>query len=504
MEKIDLPERLFRSMADSNPGLIAVLTPELEYRFLNARYKEWFGIEPGKFIGKTVSDVFGDIAFDGAKSLFEQALAGEAAVGDRYIEYPFGKPRNVRFYLTPHRSPNDEVIGIFLMVLDIEAEVQARAQLEEAMAAKSRFLAAASHDLRQPLHSMTLLTHSLRHRVDDPEAVEMLAHMRDALKSLRRMFEALLDVSKIDSGQLSEDPQVVSLRKVVQSLGKLYSKRAEIAALRFSVYCPDVHVKTDPAILDLTLSNLISNAIKFTKTGGVLVGCRRRAGKVLIEVYDTGPGISENRLSDIFLEFEHQPATARGSNDGLGLGLSLVRRYCDLMGYDLNVRSVPGRGSCFSIALPIVQTDDETLSTPETPAPAENALKGMRILVLDDEHVVAYALSRNLKDRGADALSTEDVKDAEAILTAGKWPDVAVVDYDLQQEETGDAFISRMEAAAGKRLPTLILTGSTDPDSLAALAATGRKWLIKPVDPDMLSAAIAGLTRQSDPRSAPR
>ena len=191
---------------------------------------------------------------------------------------------------------------------------------------------------------------------------------------------------------------------------------------------------------------------------------------------------------------EHSRSSAHGTNEGMGLGLALVRRYCDIMGYELEVRSIPGRGSRFSIILPQIAAEASDI-----PVKAEKSerqsLEGVRILVLDDEGTVAFALSRDLKDRGADVVSAERTEEAETLLEKGEWPDAAIIDYDLGGAEMGDEFIARVEVERNKRLPTLILTGSTDPETLRLLAASGRRWLTKPTDPGVLSAAVAGLVQ---------
>jgi PAS domain S-box-containing protein len=494
MRKIDAPLELLRLLSDSVPGLIAFMDRDLEYRYLNARYAEWFGIEPADYVGKTPRDLMDPATYETMQPYFERALKGERVSHEIRMAYKFGSPRYVRFYLIPHMSFSGETRGICAIVMDMTAELDIRRQLEQATRAKSRFLAAASHDLRQPLHSLTLLTHALRRRVSDrPEAAEMVEHMGSSLSSLRGMFETLLDVSKLDAGLMKPELREISLRQVLRSLGKNFSIQAESRGLRFSLLPLDAYVETDPAILELTLSNLITNALKFTSEGGILVGCRRRGGKVLIEVYDTGSGVPPERLANIFDEFEHDMFSARGANDGMGLGLSLVRRYCELMNYELKVRSIVGKGTRFSISISEIAEPVQGERPPDISVAVRQSLDGTRILVLDDERHVTYALSRDLEDQGAEVLQAEKPEEAETILTTGDWPDVAIVDYDLRRDEMGDAFVTRMEAVSGKPLPTLILTGSTDPDSLKALAASGRRWLTKPIDPEMLSAAVAGL-----------
>lgn len=496
MRKIDTPKELLGLLADTIPGLIAFLDSELRYRFLNAQYRDWFGIDPDSYVGKTPRDLIGPQAYEKARPWLEEALAGERVVREMEMNYRFGGKRNVRLYLIPHKSPQGDVTGLCALVLDITEEAKVREMLEEATRSKSRFLAAASHDLRQPLHALTLLTHALRRRTENvPEAAEMLEHMTDALTSLRRMFEALLDVSRLDAGLMKTEARPVALKPALRSICQKFAGKADSQHLRFSLFPIDAYVDTDPAILEMTLSNLIANALKFTADGGILVGARRRGGMIRIEVYDTGPGIPAERIGSIFNEFERANSSARGANDGMGLGLSLVRRYSELMGYELEVRATPGRGSRFSISMPEIAVKEEKSAPSAAQTAVQTSLEGTTILILDDERHVTYALSRDLRDQGADVISLERIEEAEALLSGDDWPDAAIVDYDLRHEEMGSEFVTRMETAAKRKLPTLLITGSTDPDSLKALAASGRRWLTKPVDPEVLSAAVAGLVQ---------
>lgn len=476
------------------PGLVALIDDKLEYRYLNARFNEWFGIDPADFVGKSPRELLDEESYREVEPLFQKALAGHRVKHEARLLYRFGGPRYVRFYLVPHKSLEGATRGICALAIDISEEMKVRDQAEEALRAKSRFLAAASHDLRQPLHSMTLLTRALERRVgESKELGELVGHMSTALSSLRAMFEAILNISKLDAGLIKPQYQVIALAPLLTNLCQSFSAEAEERGLRLSVMPLDVNVTTDPAILEMAASNLVANALKFTKEGGVLIGCRRRGDNVRLEVYDTGAGIEAAQLNTIFDEFYYHRSAARGANDGLGLGLSIVKRHCDLMGYDLDVKSEFGRGSRFAIAVPIAASEGSESKAARPTVESSASLAGTRILVLDDEPQAAFALSRDLADQGAVVLRADWLEQAEEILAKGDWPDAAVVDYDLRKEEMGDAFVARMEEAAGRSLPTLILTGSTDPDSLRALAASGRRWLTKPVDPRILSAAVAGL-----------
>ena len=216
-----------------------------------------------------------------------------------------------------------------------EALARAYAEAETATRAKSRFLAAASHDLRQPLHAMTLFARALSRRTQGDEAPRLVAQIEEALKSLKGMFDALLDVSRLDAGLIQPNPSYVSVSALIDGVAAGFRLEAENRGLRFLSRSVDAHLYTDPALLETMLRNLLSNAMKFVRSGGVAVTARRTRDSIVFQVFDTGPGISDDRSDRIFDEFERAKQQAYGQNEGLGLGLSIVRRYAALLGIEI-------------------------------------------------------------------------------------------------------------------------------------------------------------------------
>jgi signal transduction histidine kinase/ActR/RegA family two-component response regulator len=379
----------------------------------------------------------------------------------------------------------------------------AKIEAEQATEAKSLFLAAASHDLRQPLHAMTLFSRALSRRISGTEATRLLSQLEECLASLREMFDALLNVSRLDAGLISAETCPISLASLVERLSIGFKADAEHRGLRYSGRSVDVVVLSDPVILETILRNLVSNALKFTREGGVLLAARRRAGGVSIEIYDTGPGIPKDKYDRIFREFERSQDQAVGPNEGLGLGLSIVRRYAGLLGVRVALRSRVGHGSRFSITIPEskVSAVARSLDKEQPRAPAN--LAGLRILVLDDEPAIVSALTRELEDRGAVAQGFLSAKEAENAIAEGFEPDAAVVDFDLRCAERGHAAARRLAGRLGRPLPFLVLSGATDRETLKELAASGVAWLTKPADPDAIAAEIFGLCALAAPSSPP-
>ena len=264
----------------------------------------------------------------------------------------------VRGFAYPDKDALGRVQGAFLLLLDISRERAFEAQLQaardeaiEANRSKSRFLAAASHDLRQPLHAMTLFVSALSRRLPGGEAGELIVHVDQSLRSLRSMIDTLLDMSKIEAGLIKPTLAPVALDEFFASLRAGFAATGRDRGVKFCIAPTSGHVFADRTLLELTLRNLLANAFKFTRTGGVLLGVRRGQGELGVSVADTGVGIAPERAERVFEEFQRDKMAALGPNEGIGLGLSIARRLTQMMGGRLTLRSRPGKGSAFTIWL---------------------------------------------------------------------------------------------------------------------------------------------------------
>ena len=336
-----------------------------------------------------------------------------------------------------------------------------------------------------------MFARALSRRVEGKEAKELVGQTEKALSSLKEMFDALLDISRLDAGLIEPVPQNVSLCELVERVAGGFKAEADDRGLSFRARCIDAVVRVDPGLLETMLRNLASNALKFTKRGGVMLACRRIEGRVAIEVYDTGVGIAAETGDHIFQEFQRSRFAAAGANDGLGLGLSIVRRYAELLGIEIRFRSRHGHGTRFSLLLP-ASAEVSSASARLTAVNGPCNLKGRRILVLDDEPLIVQSLARDLTDRGNIVLSATTTTEAETMIRR-EHPELAVVDINLASSESGPEFIDRMEKELGRPLPSLVLTGATDGDTLSGLVLNGRRWLTKPADPDEIARVLSGL-----------
>lgn len=371
---------------------------------------------------------------------------------------------------------------------------RAKAEAERATEAKSRFLAAASHDLRQPLHALTLFARALARRVSGDEATTLVTQMEEGLRGLKGMFDALLNISRLDAKLIDPVKTTVSVAEVIERISVGSKVEAEQNGLKFLSRSPDWIIETDAALLETIIRNLVSNALKFTKYGGVILAARERSGKRVIDVFDTGPGFPIERGEKIFEEFSRADQRAYGVNDGLGLGLSIARRYADLLDMKIRVASRRGRGSRFTIVLP-PSTTIAAARRPEPFAKPEMNIDGVRILVLDDDPLIVAALTRDLEDRGNLVFGYQSANDAEKALDKGLVIDALLLDFDLRGAETGLEFINRIAARLNTDIPAVILSGGTDSATLAILAKSGRPWLTKPTDPELIAATLSAILK---------
>ncbi len=365
---------------------------------------------------------------------------------------------------------------------------EARAAAEAADAAKTRFLALASHDMRQPLHAITLYLAALTRRVDGAQAKEILGNMDMAAQSLTRMFSGLLDLARIESGVLKAKPAPTSLQSVFDAVAAELRDDAKRTRTDLRVVNTSAVIVTDPELLQSVLRNLVTNAIKYAGGKRVLIGARRRAGEACVMVCDEGPGIAKDKLMFVFGEFVRLDSTPSGI-DGLGLGLSIASRLVKLLGQTLEVNSEVGKGTAFSIRIPLANAaqEDEAAATLD----GRTDLSGLRIAVLDDDALALAAMAAVLEDSGADVQAMSSAKQYVEALDAGAAHDVVILDPVL----LGEASLAVRKRPDYVTPPLIVVTGSTDAATLARLEASNLAWLIKPVKEEALLQMAAQVAR---------
>jgi len=400
--------------------------------------------------------------------------------------------------------------GVVSLVVDITDRIDTEKRLEEARKeaetanqAKSKFLASASHDLRQPLHAIGMFLSALgdrrRMQKKTDETAEkdlnIIDNITDSLDALRDLLNSLLDISKLDAGALTPSYTDVALCPLIERLYHRYAGLADQSGLTLKVFCPAHYgVHSDPVLLERVLSNLISNAVRYTHEGGVIVGIRRKGhGEIAIQISDTGVGIPRDRVRDIFMEFQQLDNAARDRRRGLGLGLAIVERIVSLLSHKLSVKSIVGKGSSFTLTVPLAENPallQRAVSSSQQ-ASAHKESHDLFIMVIDDEPDILEGMGALLSGWGyQNALCSSTAQAVDMITEGDTVPDLILADYRLNEVNTGADAIRILQEQIGHDVPAAIITGDTAPDRIQEARSSGFMCLHKPLRPAKLRQLI--------------
>lgn len=359
----------------------------------------------------------------------------------------------------------------------------ARRAAEAANHAKSRFLAVASHDLRQPLHALTILSGLLRRYATSEKVGEVAQQIVRSVDSLERLFSSLLDLSRLEVGAMLPELRPVSLRAIIDQLGVELQPRAQAKGLRFEGRGCDAMIVTDPVLLERILRNLIDNAIKYTDRGGVELACERRGDAIVVRVSDTGPGIRPEDREAVFEEF-FQASGGRHRETGLGLGLAIVKRLSDLLEYSIETESEVGVGTTFRLVIPGKSLSSDAGRAGSEPGEGSGIdLLGFSIVYIDDDVQVHAAMDLLLREWGCNVVVASTLAQARALLRErGIRPEAVLSDFSLAEKATGFAVIEALRQEYGA-LPAAIITGETGPGAREKLRGSEYPVLLKPVQP---------------------
>ncbi|BAI73083.1 two-component hybrid sensor and regulator [Azospirillum sp. B510] len=562
-----------RAVLDALPAYVGVLTPDGAVAQVNRAAADAAGLPPARILGRPFEEICWLSFDDAGRDRLRQALAlgadGCSSRFDAGLRLTAGRDRDGRdraaremtvdVTLTPMVDADGQVTHLIATGIDIterkrtEAELhRAREEADQANDGKSKFLAAASHDLRQPVQSLYLFTAALGDRIQGHPALPILDNIRQGLDTLKGLLDGLLDMSRLESGKIVAAPVEVRLNQLLGRLVAEYGPRATQKGLELRAVPTRAWVRTDPAHLERILRNLVENALRYTGKGKVLLGCRRTSSGMRVEVWDTGVGIPADRLEDIFEEFTQ---LGERSERGLGLGLAIVKRLSRLLGHPVTVRSWEGRGSVFAVELPRVILGSQRPANGTAAAAATlarrsvandggrdgardggdgaangrgqaisaiaaafggrkdggaakaaagraavvqaangagaEAAKGM-VLVIDDEAIILLGLKAILEGWGYDVLTAKSGDQAlERLRADGRCPRIVLADYQLQQGRTGPEAVSAVQTMLGQAVPGIILTGDTNPERQEEAERRGFRLLHKPVFPNELRRMMA-------------
>ncbi len=515
----DLPqssERLRLSAHDLQKVLYStevatiLLDVDLNIRFFTPATKLLFNVIPGD-IGRPLTDL-SSLAPDATLVSDARAVLESLQPIEREIEARSGAWYARR--ILPYRTEGEAIEGIVITFADISRQKEAAAALEQARlqadsanTAKSRFLAAASHDLRQPLQTLVLLQELLAKVVVGDKARKLIGRLDQTLGGMSEMLNALLDINQIEAGTIRAEFETFRIDAVLDRVTADLAYQAEAQRIALHVLPCTLSVRSDPRLLEQMIRNLLSNAIKYTKQGRVLLGCRRRNGALSIQIWDSGVGIPESQLQDIFEEYHQLDNSARDRSLGLGLGLSIVRRLGILLDHPVTVRSQRGKGSVFSI--------DVQRSQGGTPAEAEASRTGIpgqhdnagltcTILVVEDDSEVRDLLEVGLGAEGHRVVTAIDgVAALDLLETRALRPDLVISDFNLPNGMDGLAVAARIRSRLGRSVPVIILTGDISTKTLRDIALQKCERLSKPTSLKELTAAIERLVPAAARRSSP-
>jgi signal transduction histidine kinase/ActR/RegA family two-component response regulator len=388
-----------------------------------------------------------------------------------------------------------ESIEIRLQQVALNDELRiALQQAEEANQSKTRFLASASHDLRQPIHTLSLFSAALAMRSLDDRSRDIAKHMDIALQSLASEFDAILDISKLDAGVVQFERTAVNLRDVLDRLCDEFVPAARAKDLELSLACPkSSFVDTDELLMERVLRNLISNAVKYTDVGKVEVAVSEQTEDYLIAIADSGRGIAESEQAHIFEEFYQIDNPERDRGKGLGLGLAIVKRLADLLGLEMSMSSSPGKGTEFRLRMPRASPTSEAAETGDR---TEGSLADLQVLVVDDEVEVRLGMEALLTGMGCRVELTDSTPSAVHAAQVAQ-PDIVLADFRLRGDDNGiDAIHSLRKIYPG--LPAILISGDIAPHRLRAAEEAGIELLHKPIVVEILKQAMARAREQQN------
>ncbi|HWA50039.1 MAG TPA: PAS domain-containing protein [Dongiaceae bacterium] len=513
-------ERRIRIVTDNVPVLIAYVDRDRRYRFTNRAYQAAFRTSTGETEGRHVSEILGEARYLQLRPYVDAVLAGQPQVFE--IEFPTNDAQIEIAHGTylPHFDAQGTVVGFFLLYVDITerrraeialrnvneslerrvaqrtAELEtARAKAEEANIDKTRFIAAASHDLLQPLHAARLFVATLGERHPQDELVNKVD---DGLASVEALLDALLDIAKLDAGAVKPEVRAIPIGPLLESLVTSFAPIAQKYNVALRVVPTTAVTKSDPALLRRVLQNFLSNAIRYGHQSGrparVLLGCRRSANGLRIVVADNGPGIAAEHRQTVFREFTRLRSVGRDGERGLGLGLAIVDRIARVLGHRIALESNPGRGAAFSIIVPQAPISEVRPAAAAAPtAKSRRFARAPFVVCIDDERQVREGMAALLGSWGCQTAlgaSAEDVLDS--VAQSGRAPDLLLIDLHLGQGQAdGLSTITRLRQDWGEDLPAALITAERDPATLNAARGQRVDVLLKPVKPAQLRALIA-------------
>jgi two-component system CheB/CheR fusion protein len=488
---------------------LVVLDQKLRVISVNRAFYRAFNVIPEETIGQHLADV-GDHRLDvpALRGLLDLLQAEDAAIEDYEIEIelPALGRRMLLLSAEKIRGESEGTCEIVMAIDDVTERKRAETMLksakwhaERANLSKSRFLAAASHDLRQPLQTLSLVRGILAKKIKDKkdeEALMLVARLNETADALLGMLDTLLDINQLEAGGVRPERVDFPINDLLERLRIEFAYHAQAQGLIWHVVPCRLSIRSDPRLLEPMIRNLLSNAVKHTERGKILLGCRRRGDKLRIQVWDTGTGIPRDQLRAIFEEFHQLDNPVREHNRGFGLGLSIVQRLANLLGHSIDVQSRTGRGSVFAVEVPL-GGEQPSLPGRRRSSGVQSSGCHASILVVEADPSVREMLNLLFTSEKYRTAAVADGKQAVALARGTIKPDIVVADYSLPNGMTGLQVITRVREALGSELPAVILTGDISTGAMREITQRGCVQRYKPVRAEELIHLIQSLLAES-------
>ncbi len=494
-----------RLFLESAPDATLIVNGAGTVEVANSQTTHLFGYSQKELRGMPVDALVPERFRDGHPAHRAQFAAHPKVRGmgvdlDLYAVTKAGQEIPIEVSLSPIQTADGTLVAAAIRDITARKEIEqtleeAKVVAESATVTKTRFLAAASHDLRQPLQSLSLYLAVISRQLDQPKLQEIGGKMGKSLDTMRELLDALLDISKLDGGSITPEKRDLRIRDLLDRIVTDNVQQAENKGLRLECTDEDCIVHSDPALLERVIENFVTNAIRYTEQGVVKIDCQRGDGIARIAISDTGIGIPKDEVDKVFEEYYQLDNPVRDRRKGLGLGLSIVKHIARLLDHPLTVSSMPGEGSTFAVDVPL---GTQEVVRSEARAVAHVLPSGGRIpivLIIDDDPAIVDATTMLLELAGMQAHSALNGDDALAHIEAGIYPDIVVSDYRLPGYN-GVEVVKRVRQATASDLPTILMTGDTSAREIEAANLSNCMVLHKPVDTNRLISVIEKLTAE--------
>ncbi|WP_421859603.1 NahK/ErcS family hybrid sensor histidine kinase/response regulator [Marinobacter salarius] len=543
IKALEESERWIRVVTDHVPALIAYVGADMTVQFCNKVYEAWYGRNGESPLGKHLENIHQPELYQRLMPHMQAVLRGNSVNFEFEETNDTGETRYMLRAYVPNVDDHEEVIGFFVLIRDItdrrktalaleqaydnlerrvkertaaltglnsqlrqeiseRAAVEARLRdakmdAERANLSKTKFLAAVSHDLLQPLNAARLFTSSLLEHSFGPKAEGLVRSVSTSLDDVENLLGTLVDISKLDAGVIKPDIMAFDLRDLLNNIAREFRQMALAEGLTLDFVPSSAIVESDSQLLARILRNFLTNAIRYTGTGRILLGCRRHREHVLLQVWDTGPGIPEDKLTEIFQEFKRIRPSGSQPDKGLGLGLAIVDKISRMLGHEVTVSSIQGKGSVFSVKVPVGQLlpkrptadDDRVVSN-------HGGLGGARIWVIDNDHAICQGMQTLLEGWDCQVVSAVSLEDLERQVDPAKCPvDLILADYHLDNDENGVDVVAEINGRRQRPAPVVMITANYTNELKQHIRELGHVLMNKPVKPLKLRSALNHLLR---------